>query len=317
MKSKLIFLAALLAAIFMLSSTQVLALTTGEETEESTTEATTEATEEAKEEPTEETTEETTEPTEEETTAPTEEETTAATEEEEDKCLYQVTVVNLADEGKTIADLSRAYELKSILGAEAAVKYHLEHVLKGSGFVVAQNFLGAPYIEMEADEAIIYVHPELKTVQVLHELYACDGKVTHRFLEAIEVPYMAKLDKESAPELLRSQIQAVSGKGYALKKIEVKDYEALPYKVYDLDGKEVTPEPELATIYLFYIDKACEDGAEVAATVDTEAKGEESPVLNRLPEASEQLPATGDRSMLAFLLASALMAAGIFLFKKW
>lgn len=254
-----------------------------------------------------------------ETTAETTVETTAEpTTAKPETMLYHVEVVDVSQGGRLLEKLSRGYEIKSILAVQKVIDLHIKEVIEPAGYVVAKTALSKAWIEMEPEKATIYVHPAKKAVQVIHRLYRCDGTVKHDLLEVIEVPYLTELTKDTAKDILKSKIERVSGRGYVVKGLDVEPYEPIPYKVYDLEGHEVTPEASLDTVYVYYLDEACPVETEQAdeSKVDA-AKVEVKPlapeVVGSLPAS---LPATGDRSVLGFMIGAMLLAVGIVAFKR-
>ena len=251
----------------------------------------------------------------EETIVETTAETTTA---KPETMMYHVEVVDVSQGGVLLEKLSRGYELKTILGGQKVIDLHIKEVIEPAGYVVAKTALSKAWIEMEPDKATIYVHPAKKAVQVIHRLYRCDGTVKHDLLEVIEVPYLTELTKDTAKDILKSKIERVSGRGYVVKGLDVEPYEHIPYKVYDLDGHEVTPEASLDTVYVYYLDEACPVETEKAdeSKVDA-AKVEVKPlapeVVGSLPAS---LPATGDRSVLGFMLGAALLGVAVVIYKR-
>lgn len=275
---KLVIIAALMVAIFMVGNSSVFA-------EEATTE---------------------------ETTAPIETTTQSET------LRYPVQVYDLSQGGKELVQYSRVYELKSLFGAKAVVELHIKEVLKGRNYVVGKTVIGQQFVELEPTGAKIYVHPSTKRLQVVHKLFNCKGELELALLEETDMPYTMDLTEETAKELLKSQVQKVSGRGYDYKAIEVKPYEYLPYKVYDMVGKEITPEQGIDTIYIYYKDKACEDQDKADKVVTTEPKtdkNEPEVEIEIINQEMNRLPATGDNSVAFIVLAIVLLGLGFSLYK--
>ena len=80
-----------------------------------------------------------------------------------------------------------------------------------------------------------------------------------------------------------------------------------------LDGEDVTPDPHVPTVHLFYIEQGCVEEEEAETTEAIEEKVDAA----KTPNEELQLPATGAQDLLAFFMrAVALLGLGIFFAKK-
>lgn len=256
-------------------------------------------------------------PVEEEQVEPTEE-TEEVEEPEKGAFKFTVHVCDLSMFGAENKELGATYELKNAVGIQDALKYHEKKILEPAGYKVAVLEAGIKWIELHENEALVFAHPIKREIQVIHYLLDCNKHVDASFLEKIEVDFLADIDEEMAREVADVRIEKMNERGYLFVEAQVKDIKDLApnIKVYDLEGNEVTPEPEMPTISLIYARSECFDGdkEEPEMTEPTEAKVD---AANADYSLQQTLPATGEQDLVTLLMsATTLLGLGIFFAKK-
>ena len=193
---------------------------------------------------------------------------------------------------------------------------HKEKIVDKSDYMIAQDALGRDWIEINDCEVTIFVIPRTKDLQIVHHLFDCAAHEVGAFLEHETVDYLAEITDETAQEIAKTRIGQMNAKGYVFKAAKA-DIEAdLPagVKVTTLDGEDVTPDPHVPTVHLFYIEQGCVEEEEAETTEAIEEKVDAATVDHK---DQMTLPATGSHDIVAFLMsATALLGIGIFVVKK-
>ena len=239
---------------------------------------------------------------------------------EDEAYKFFIYVNDLSNYGLENKELSASYEIYSPLNIADVIEFHAKEILAPNGYKIAVNGLGSKWIEIDGNAAYIFAHPYRKEVQVIHYLTDCNGNVDATFLEKIEVDFLVDLKAENeAEKIALTRIEKMNDKGYSYAETHVDTFDQLPHgvKVYNIDGEEVTPRPELPTIHVLYKRNDCD---KEAIENEEQADGESKVDAATLPadeEYNNVLPATGAQDLTAFLMsATVLIGLGIFLARK-
>lgn len=207
-----------------------------------------------------------------------------------------IDVYDLDNGGQKLAELSATYSIHApaMLNVYDVIKYHVDEVIERSPFTVAMSPIGGDFIKVGGDRVEIYVHPRVKSVQIIHHLLDCQDNVERQFLEEIVLNYSFVLTDETAADAAKARIERMSGRGYTFQRVVLEEDAKLPpgVKIKNLDGEEVTPEPGKTTIHVIYVH-------ECSKTMQREIDKKVEQKVDAIQTSAmpQELPATGDKGI--------------------